>query len=563
MKTLAAGLLLATTIFTPAYGIDISSTSSIDAVTVFPQGAQVTRIAMFSMPAGKNTIILKDLPADVVIGSLRVEGEAKGQMAIGSVDSRKVFILNAATSDAERKRIEDQIQVLFDKRKGLEDALSAAAFRKEVVQGIAKRSLKVPQISKDQTAAAEPDWNALLELVSVQLHEINIEIRTLEVEQRDVDKQMVELEKKLASEAPAREKRTEVAVHVSADSAQTGKLFVHYQVAQARWTPAYDARLETVADEKKPSLKLVHRADVTQNTGELWNNISLKLSTSRPRGTTAAPDLNTLQVIVIERLEHLQTNQPTTVYKRKVLDSLKSESEENLAGNIQQEADDAEPMEQKVASFVPSGFQAIYGIGGKVSIGNTGQVKKVQIRETAHKPKLNVRAAPVLDPTAYLYANFTSSKDAALLAGPVALYRDGVFIGNGSLPHLAPDAEHKLGFGPDDAVQIKRVEVDRKSGETGILTSSNQDRRSFKITIENHHQRSVPVTILDRMPYAVNDDIKMEVISGGSKPTRKNDEDKRGVMVWEMNMKPGQKSELHFGYTITWPTDMNINLAAR
>jgi hypothetical protein len=130
MKTLAAGLLLATTIFTPAYGIDISSTSSIDAVTVFPQGAQVTRIAMFSMLAGENTIILKDLPADVVTGSLRVKGEAQGQMAIGSVDSRKVFILNAAASDAERKRIEDQIQVLFDKRKGLEDALSAAAFRK-------------------------------------------------------------------------------------------------------------------------------------------------------------------------------------------------------------------------------------------------------------------------------------------------------------------------------------------------------------------------------------------------------------------------------------------------
>ena len=112
-------------------------------------------------------------------------------------------------------------------------------------------------------------------------------------------------------------------------------------------------------------------------------------------------------------------------------------------------------------------------------------------------------------------------------------------------------------------MQIKRVQLDHKAGETGILTTENRDRRSYKITVENHHKRALPVTILDRIPYAADEAIKVELMTGGTAPTRKDDDDRKGVMAWDLTLEPGGKSDIRFGYTVTWPTNMTINLANR
>ena len=37
-----------------------------------------------------------------------------------------------------------------------------------------------------------------------------------------------------------------------------------YAVRNARWTPLYDARLDTSAKDRKPALELVRRAEITQ-----------------------------------------------------------------------------------------------------------------------------------------------------------------------------------------------------------------------------------------------------------------------------------------------------------
>ncbi len=69
-----------------------------------------------------------------------------------------------------------------------------------------------------------------------------------------------------------------------------------YAVRNARWTPLYDARLDTGAKDRKPALELVRRAEITQNTGEDWSNVALSVSTVRTARGGKAPDLNSLIV---------------------------------------------------------------------------------------------------------------------------------------------------------------------------------------------------------------------------------------------------------------------------
>ena len=75
-------LLLAST--ASVMSAEIKGSSRIDAVTVYPSGAEVTRIGRVTIERGEHVVLFSDLPAQALSGSLRVEGKATGTLEIGS-----------------------------------------------------------------------------------------------------------------------------------------------------------------------------------------------------------------------------------------------------------------------------------------------------------------------------------------------------------------------------------------------------------------------------------------------------------------------------------------------
>ena len=72
----------------PAYAADLERQSRIDAVTVFPDAAMITRIAPIVVPQGASTLSIKGLPAVLDPASVRVEATAEGNLEIASVETR-------------------------------------------------------------------------------------------------------------------------------------------------------------------------------------------------------------------------------------------------------------------------------------------------------------------------------------------------------------------------------------------------------------------------------------------------------------------------------------------
>src|SRR6266700_1867441 len=58
----------------PARAADVDATSSVEAVTVYPDGASVTRVIALDVAAGDTTLVAKDFPLTLDPSSLRVEG---------------------------------------------------------------------------------------------------------------------------------------------------------------------------------------------------------------------------------------------------------------------------------------------------------------------------------------------------------------------------------------------------------------------------------------------------------------------------------------------------------
>src|SRR5439155_6218117 len=80
-------VLLAALAVTPAGAADLDVTSAVDAVTVYPDGASVTRVITLDLPAGDNTLVARDFPLTLDASSLRVEGEAGARLTIGAIDT--------------------------------------------------------------------------------------------------------------------------------------------------------------------------------------------------------------------------------------------------------------------------------------------------------------------------------------------------------------------------------------------------------------------------------------------------------------------------------------------
>ncbi len=374
---------------------------------------------------------------------------------------------------------------------------------------------------------------------------------------RALDRQIEDLEKKLASLAPGEEERTEVKVHVDALAPLDADLVVRYQVANASWTALYDARLATGDKATTPALSLVRRAEIRQTSGEAWDNVALTLSTTRPSASAAVPDLNPVTVdfeAPPPPPRPLAAAPPATeggLMKRAMpVDAVSSDLE--AAAMVAPEA-----VEEKPAAVTVAPFQAVFAGAGRAAVRNTGEAKRVQLLVEKVEPQISVKTVPKDDAKAYLYAKLVLPQGTPLLPGPVSLFRDGTFVGQGSLPLLSPGEDHELGFGVDDLVRVKYAVVEEKRGETGLISTSRTDVRSFKLTVKNMHEREIAVTVMDQVPVSSNQDIKVEV-TGKTAPTKSNVEDKRGVLSWDLTLEPDQEQAIDFGYRVVWPAAKSI-----
>jgi uncharacterized protein (TIGR02231 family) len=374
---------------------------------------------------------------------------------------------------------------------------------------------------------------------------------------RETDRQIADLTRKLTTVAPAQEERTEVKVFVNAAGTLDADLTIRYQVRAASWTPFYDARLSTGTRDQAPKLQLIRRASIQQRTGESWDDVALALSTARPGAGSAAPILNPMTVDYSPDTQpRLPAAEPMGGQGRAA-----GEFESNHFAKEDREINQADDLrtkaEEALARVEAQSFQAVYAIAGRIAVPSTGDMKRVQIDDMALDPTLTVRTVPKAEQKAYLYAKLTMARGTPLLPGTVALFRDATFVGNGRLPLLAPGEEHELGFGVDDMIRVRHAIVQDKRGETGLITTSKTDVRNYRITVKNLHERPIQLRVLDQIPVAQNDAIKIE-LQGRTAPTRRDVEDKRGVLAWDMALTPDEEKAVEFGYRVSWPAARTV-----
>jgi uncharacterized protein (TIGR02231 family) len=529
-----------------AQAADLDASSAVDAVTVYPDGASVTRIITLDLPAGDNSAVLKDFPLALDPSSLRVEGEAGTKLTIGAIDAKQP----RAAPPVNLPELDKRIEVLKDQRNDLQGTIDAATARRKFAERFAESS--PAGIGDKGEARPISEWRAAFAAVAEEVASADTAIRDAERKQRELDRQIAQLEQDRAQKPPS---KLEVRIDLAAAAATRATLRVTYAVRNARWTPLYDARLDTGAKDRKPALELVRRAEITQNTGEDWSNVALSVSTVRIARGGNAPDLNPL-IVQYPQLQHPAPAAPAASIG--AMDSQRLFGRGGLAKLAEPQAERERADDQQATADV-GGFQVTFKIPGRVSLGASEGAKSLRVSSVTLGPDLAVRAVPVKDPTAFLEASFKQNEDAPLLPGQVSIYRDGSFVGRGQMAAAGKDETVRLGFGADEKIKIERAVVKRNEGSAGlIVTTSKTDERSFKTTVRNGHDFPIRIAIEDQLPVSENEEIQVEMLAATTPPTATNLRDKRGVLEWAYDAKPGEVRDIAFAWRVRWPKDKGV-----
>lgn len=535
---IGAGIALAA-LSVAAQAADIEASSRIDSVTVYPDGATVTRIIKADLAASDSTLLARDLPLSLDPSSLRVEGEGGANLTIGAIDIRTP----RPSPPANLPEIDKRIEALRDQRAALDGAIAAANARRKFAERFAESA--PAGIGDKGEARPLSEWRSAFAAVAEEVAAADGAVREAKVKQREIDRTLAGLDAERRANPP---RKLELRIDLSAGAAAPATLRVTYAVRGARWMPLYDARLDTGGKSKKPSLELIRRAEITQSTGEDWDDVALAVSTVRTAAGGSAPNLRPL-------IAHYPTPpRPLAEMQRDAIAGVAP------TARFKSEAAPA-PAQEQEAVLEATGFQVVFRIPGRVTLPAQQGAKGFRIASTAVAPELTVRAVPALDETAFLEAGFKNTEEAPLLPGNVSIYRDGVFVGRSPMPLTPKDQAVRLGFGADDKVKVARTVVRKTEGTAGITGSSKTDEREFKTAIRNGHDFPIRVSIEDQIPVSENEDIAVEMLQLTTPPTARDLRDRRGVLEWAFEAAPGEARDIKLGWRVRWPKDKAVVLS--
>ncbi len=531
-------ILFAAILAAPAFADEILAANRITAVTLYPQGAMITRAVTFDAGIGAHELLLTDMPSETYAEAIRLLGEDGVKTGAVWLRNDRLFarpvVLSSAqqTAQAAIKAAQAQIDAASDAlalvQANIEAAEAEIAF---LAGGKPDGTNLTPEALKALSAAvasgvAQARARAIAAGAAARPLQAALDDTILA---RDLAQQAF-----AALPAPDADY---VALSIAVDVAAPGlhAITMTQFVDNAGWAPVYDLTLRRAAPA---SLILARGAIVSQFTGEDWVGVALTLSTARPSGRTDA----------------------TVLYPdyREIYDP---EAEMALISKSASDGAMAEPVMVTEAAPVAlpdmQGDVLVYTYPGEATIATGVENLRLPLDEISFVPKVQARAVPRADLTAFVSAEFTNTSDEVLLPGQMYMYRDTNLIGVGQLPLLAAGDDLTLGFGAIDGLVLERQMPLVSEGDRGLLSTETEQVQSATLTVKNLTDEAWPVRLIDSVPYSEQDDLEVTYTAAPT-PTFTDLDGQRGILAWEFDLAPGAETSVQIDHVLRWPSGMAL-----
>jgi hypothetical protein len=514
---------------------------------------------------------------------VRVSGRGVG-VTLLSVDVKKEFVtkttLAALETLKERQRaIEAQMQTLTDEHTTLDAHY-------EFVRLLSQRSgerLAVSLTQAKMTIEQANDLSAYLFSLIQQRYQ----------RQSAINAQLVELQHTLNAlkqqiATAGQSKNTQlyqVRIAVRVTHEIEAEFDIDYLVQGASWQPFYDVRL--LPDQR---LELTYFADVTQRSGEDWQNVNLALSTARPAKTATLPELHQQYVDTratqaqhvkrfappqpennrkqaeqapaggeaipdfdqltpeqtIQWMESLARRAPTTEEDRRRQEYVPYGWKEEDWRKLQQEG--------ATVNQAGSGGALTYLIRTPTDIPSDGTPHKTTVAVLTMNAKLDYLTIPKITPEVYLRATITNTSEYTLLPGAMSIFHGEDFIGKTQLALIAANEDFKVQLGIEERLKVERKLVKREASKRFIGNKRLLSYR-YQLTVTNLLLTSAKISLSDQIPIARDETVKILNVLYTPEPSEKTD---LGILTWTFDLAANAVQTLHLEFTVEYARDSDL-----
>lgn len=328
-------------------------------------------------------------------------------------------------------------------------------------------------------------------------------------------------------------------VQVRTPAAATARFRLTYVVPGSWWQPRHDVRL---SDPGKP-LEVVNRAVVHNASGLDWKGVRVSLLTANPSIGALRPALQPWALRYSgESLNEGRLDDFATRAKASAADRSAP------AGNGRSSAEQSEPSEENTDDFADR-----FGVAAEVSVPNGG-AQLVQLGTAKAAATLEYLTVPKLDPGVFLLAKVTGWEKLKLMADSANVYLRGAYLGQTLLNTRAFGDTLELALGRDPLVEVNRTKREDYASKSGL--GKRTVKLTYEIAVRNLHKTAIKLRVLDQIPIAQEEDIKVTFDPPKGAVLDKDS----GRLTWQFGLNPSENLKLPFSFEIEYPKNKHVNL---
>jgi uncharacterized protein (TIGR02231 family) len=504
-------------------------------VTVFPDRAQIEHEASVSLQTGKTILKLSALSPYIDVQSIQVKGY--GDFTILSVSHQNNYLQNLEDAP-EVKSIRGQIETLQFK---VEDEKAAISILKEKAAFLTANR----EFPARATTFTIEQLKSVMDLYTKNMEQVTVTSLMKERLIKDYEKQITALQKQIAEKLGRQQLPSgEISVTISSAKQLQGKLTFSYVVSNAGWYPSYDIRV----DEIKNPVSIIYKANVFQNSGVDWKDISISFSNATP---WVGGDIPLLYPWFIDY--YTPPNAPVMI--RGSASLKKSKAPELMEMAVMSDAEMVKeaapaPVEKRIGETTIT-----FDVSIPCTVPSDGRLQTVEIQRLNAPAEYKYVTTPKLSQFAYLTANITDWAKLSLQSGEATLYFENSFVGKSNVNVSQLTDTLTLSLGTDNSITVKREKrVDFTSRKT--IGSNKTETYSFLLTVRNNKSVPVKLTLSDQIPVSSNSGITVdpvELTGGKHNPLT-------GEIKWDLEINKQETKQVILTYSVRYPKERTIIL---
>ncbi len=603
-------LLLFITLSSFANNETPKAVASLDAVTVYRSGAEMTHTAKASLPKGNTELIIGNLSNSLEINSVQIKGS----------DNVTIMGMEFSTDNLAETVKSPRAKILEDSLEKITDEMDRLTLNESITTDL----LAVLRANKDikgtQTGLSVAELVKLMDYYKTKSAELQNELAQLKLKKQKLKAVAEKLNLQIREEEKKNDKSSgSLVLQLSCAVAGKYDFTITYITSNAYWNAFYDLKASGINNP----LKLIYRAKVFQTTGIDWKQVKLALSTSTPAQTGNAPVFKAWFLSYINPVQRYEKN----LYSN-TLQSYNNSSGYQFAGkvpglSIQQNnwADEFKikvrgaasvngnakplvvvngvPMDEgsvddidansikDVQVLKDASATAIYGSRGAngvilvtlkeglddyisvtdreldvtfnidlpYDVPTNGKAQVATLKEYDVPAFYKYYSVPKLDKDAFLLAEVPDWEGLNLLPGEANIIFEGTYIGRSFIDPSSTQDTINLTMGRDKRVVIKREKL-KEFSSVKFLGTSKKQIFTYELTVKNNKKDEVNMLLKDQYPVSQNKEVEVELLE--SNDAMVNEE--TGVLTWKIKLAPGEVKKVRISYSVKYPKDKTLNL---